>query len=273
MNRKERLDKVEESVIRYMKTHWPSEVRPEWRVADEEYVEILERVLESFTKDKTKGRRFFRICGQSGSGKTSQLLPAVEQWFESRDARPVLVAARLFVPYHPYAREIEAEYGTENLRRMTDEVSTILMFLTLRELIKEGYDIILDVTLLDPLVERALMQMLRANDYDVRMTMVAVAKEISDYLIGQRQGRVVAKSTSEEFWRATRLALDFFVEEWPDLKLTVWNMWDEVPVFAGAIADGALAAIEANWRVIDRTLLEDLDSLRLAKINYLKGWE
>ena len=50
MNKKERLDKVEESVIRYMKTHWPSEVRPEWRVADGEYVEILERVLESFTK-------------------------------------------------------------------------------------------------------------------------------------------------------------------------------------------------------------------------------
>ena len=267
------MESCEQKIIDYMRKNWPSEVKEEWRVRDTQYGEILQKILEDFTRGKTRGRSLFRICGQSGSGKTSQLLPAVEAWFGEKGAEPVLVAARLFVPYHPYAKEIECEYGRENLRRMTDEVSTILMFLTLKSLIKQGYDIILDVTLLDPLVEGVLLRLLESEQYEMRLTMVAVAKKISDRLIERRSGRVVAKQTAEEFWRATSLALDFLVSERPNLRVIVWNIWEENPVFDGRIADGAVETIKKNWAIEDGKMVEDLETLRKSKIRYMKGWQ
>ena len=139
-----------------MKSHWPSQVKPEWQVEISDYPAILPQVLKDFTADKTKGRNLIRIAGLSGSGKTTQLLPATEAFFKNRELKPVLVAAREFVKYHPHHNEIKEFYGEENLRKMTDEFSTIMLFLAITELIKNGYDIILDVTLLDPAMEHIL---------------------------------------------------------------------------------------------------------------------
>ncbi len=261
-------------LINYMRTHWPSQVKPEWQVADEEYPEIVDKIVRDFTINATRNRQFFRICGQSGSGKTSQLLPAVEKWLEVRRLQPVLIGARLFVPYHPHAKEIEAEYGAENLRKMTDEVSTILMFLTLKALIEAGFDIVLDVTLLDPIVEGVLMGLLSDNNYQTRMMMVAVSKEISDQFIAKRAGRVVAKSTADEFWRVIREALEFYAMEYKNMPFLAWSAWGEEPVFDGVIGDGrALSTVEKYWQIYALPGETDEDGLRAKKIEYLSHWE
>ncbi|MFV0485024.1 MAG: zeta toxin family protein [Candidatus Saccharimonadales bacterium] len=262
------MDEINQQIADYMRTHWPSEVKPEWRVTDAMYPAILEKIIKDFTQNATKSRQFFRICGQSGSGKTSQLLPAVNAYFESRSEQPILVAARLFVSYHPFSEEIKSTYGAEHLRTKTNEVSTILMFLTLRALIAEGYDIILDVTLLDPLVEGALMQMLKEQSYQTRLTMVAVSKEISDEFIGKRK-RKVAKSTADEFWRATRLALEFYAKNLPDMPAIIWNAWDAAPVYDGPIGNPkSIETIEKYWNVTALPENPDIQSLRAAKVSY-----
>lgn len=264
------MDKINQKIASYMRTHWPSEVKPEWRISDEMYPKILEKILADFTKNATTTKHFFRICGQSGSGKTSQLLPAVNAYFANRQERPILVAARLLAPYHPFADQIKAEYGTENFRKKTDEVSTILMFLTLRALIAKGYDIILDVTLLDPLVESTLMQMLEAKKYTTRLTMVAIAKEISDQFIGKRKNRRVAKSTANEFWRVIRLALDYYAKNHPKMPATIWNAWDLSPIYDGPIGNTkALQTIEKYWSITTLPTTPDEAKLRQAKIAYL----
>ena len=118
-------------IVEYMRAHWPSAVRGEWQVKIEEYPRLVKRVLAEWTASGSAEGEFVRIAGISGSGKTSQLLPAVEAYFEKKQRRPILVAARRFVEYHPYFEEIKAEYGEANLRKMTDEFATIMMFLTL----------------------------------------------------------------------------------------------------------------------------------------------
>ena len=140
-------------IVNYMKAHWPSKVKPEWQVSLEEYPTILQKALKDFTKDATQNRELIRIAGISGSGKTTQILPAVEAYCEKHHYRPILIAARRFVEYHPHYQAIKDFYGEANLRKNTDEFATIMLFLTLTELIKNGYDIILDVTLLDPAME------------------------------------------------------------------------------------------------------------------------
>ena len=263
------MDKVNQQIAAYMRTHWPSEVKPEWQVTDAMYPEILEKIIKDFTVNATKSKQFFRICGQSGSGKTSQLLPAASAFFASRSERPILIAARLFVAYHPYSEQIKTAYGAEHLRTKTNEVSTILMFLTLRALISKGYDIILDVTLLDPLVEAALMQMLTEQNYQTRLAMVAVSKEISDAFIGKRK-RKVAKSTAAEFWRATRHALDFYAQNHPEMPVIIWNAWDPAPVYDGRIGHPeAIKTIEKFWAITKLPQTPDTDALREAKIAYL----
>ena len=128
-----------EKIIAYMKAHWPSKAKPEWQVGLEEYPIILQKVLKDFTKDATQNRELIRIAGISGSGKTTQILPAVEAYCEKHHYRPILIAARRFVEYHPHYQEIKDFYGEENLRKNTDEFATIMLFLTLTELIKNGY--------------------------------------------------------------------------------------------------------------------------------------
>lgn len=255
-----------EKVVAYMKSHWPSDVKPEWQVSLEEYPEILKKVVQDFTKDATKTNRFIRIAGLSGSGKTSQILPAVEAYCKKNNISPILVAARKFVEYHPYYEEIKSEYGEENLRKKTDEFSTIMMFLTLNAITKEGYDIILDVTLLDPVVEQILIKMLKEGNYTPLLLMIATSPTVTEHFLGGRAWRH-SKATEEEFIRATSKALSFYAEKTPDLHIILWSVYDLDPIYSGKIKN-ALGIFNEYSSKTDLPKADD-DERRAAKIQFL----
>ena len=255
-------------IITYMKAHWPSQVKPEWQVNLEEYPLIAKQVIADFTKDKTTAHHFVRIAGLSGSGKTTQILPAAEAYFEQQDLRPVLVAARRFVEYHPHYQEIVDFYGEENLRKMTDEFSTIMMFLVLSTLIKARYDIILDVTLIDPEIEQLLLGMLTANHYEILFLMIAVSPTVTEHFLSGRNWRH-SKETEEEFIRATKHALEFYATAAPTLRIILWSVYDKPPIYDGDIKD--CLSIFTDYS--SRTTLpqNDDDARREAKSEYLKN--
>ncbi len=254
-------------IVAYMKAHWPSEVKTEWQVGLEEYPEILKRVLADLVPGKTNGKKFVRIAGQSGSGKTTQLLPATEAYFKKNGLNPVMVAARIFVKYHPFYSEILEEYGEASLRKMTDEFATIMMFLTLRALISRGYDLVLDVTLLDPMIEGMLMQMLGAENYDSMMLMIAVSPEVTEKFLGGRAWRHT-KETEQEFIRATKLAMEFYAEKCPDMRIVMWNVYEDEPVYDGDFS-GALSVWQKYSDIVNIPD-HDEEKLRAAKIKYLE---
>ena len=257
-----------EQIITYMKSHWPSQVKPEWQVNLEDYAKLLPAVLEDLTLGKTKSRNLIRIAGLSGSGKTTQLLPATEAYFEKRELKPVLVAARVFVEYHPHYTEIKEFYGEENLRKMTDEFSTIMLFLTITELIKNGYDIILDVTLLDPAMEEILQKMLKAAQYNQILLMIAISPVITEHFLSSRAWRHT-KETEAEFIRATKKSLVYYIENHPDTHIILWSVYDKPPIFDGKIKD----CLDIFEDYQNRTTLpkKDDDERREAKIGYLKN--
>ncbi len=260
--------KTLEKVIAYMKSHWPSKVKDEWQVGIDEYPAIAKKVFADFTVGKTAQRHFVRIAGLSGSGKTTQLLPAAEAYFEARDLRPVLVAARRFVEYHPHYQEILDFYGEENLRKMTDEFSTIMMFMILVLTFSAGYDIILDVTLLDPSMERVLMGFLRENKYDAILLMIAASPEVTEKHLGGRSWRHT-KETELEFIRATKIAMDFYAQEMGQMRVVLWNVYDPAPIYDGT-AKNAVATFE-KFSEITEIPDHDEDVLREAKISYLRN--
>ncbi|MBR2841356.1 zeta toxin family protein [Candidatus Saccharibacteria bacterium] len=254
------------SIVAYMKSHWPSEVKPEWQVNLEEYPEIASRAIKDFTKDTTKNHQFIRVAGISGSGKTTQILPAVEAYCKKHHYHPALVAARQFVKYHPHRQEILDHYGEQNLRRMTDEFSTIMLFLILSELIKGGYDITLDVTLLDPAIEAILLETLEKAKYQTLLLMIAVSPTVTEHFLAGRAWRHT-KETEQEFIRATAKALAFYAERAPDYPIILWSVYDLDPIYNGPIK--GVTDIFSDYS--SRTTLPqpDDDARRAAKIAYL----
>ena len=260
-------DPALQKTIEYMKAHWPSDVKPEWQVKLADYPVISQKILVDFTKDKTKTKQFIRIAGLSGSGKTTQILPAVEAYSKKHNQKPVLVAARLFVEYHPYYQEILNEYGIENLRQKTDEFSTIMMFLTLSALTHEGYDIILDVTLLDPTVEQILLGMLERGNYQTLLLMIATSPTVTEHFLGGRSWRH-SKETEQEFIRATKKALDFYAKNAGDERIILWSVYDKPPIYDGKIKNAL--DIFADYSGREDFPKNDDDARREAKIEYLK---
>ncbi|MBO7717981.1 zeta toxin family protein [Candidatus Saccharibacteria bacterium] len=255
-----------EKIIAYMKAHWPSSVKPEWQVGLNEYPAIAQKILKDFTASATKNYQLIRIAGISGSGKTTQILPAAETYCEKKNLKPILVAARRFVEYHPFYQEIKEFYGEENLRKQTDEFSTIAMFLTLTELIKNGYDIILDVTFLDPEIEGLLVKLLGVSGYDSLILMIAVSPTVTEHFLGGRAWRH-SKETEKEFIRATSQALDFYANSTPDTRIVIWSVYDKPPVYDGPIKNAMAVFNEYSSR--EELPKPDDDERRQAKIEYL----
>lgn len=255
-----------ETVMSYMAAHWPSTVKSEWQVGAEDYPKILEQILVDFTKDATKNHRLFRIAGLSGSGKTTQILPAVEAYCKKSKVRPILIAARRFVKYHPYHQEIESFYGTENLRKLTDEFSSIMLFMTVAALTKQGYDIILDVTFLDAKIEAVLLKLLGAGNYQHAIFIIATSPKVTEHFLSTRSWRHSIE-TEKEFIRATESALDFYAKYAPDTHIIIWSVYHEAPEYDGPIKD-ALATFHNFSSRTDLPPRDD-EERRAAKITYL----
>ena len=254
------------TIINYIQTHWPSPVKPEWQVSIDDYPRIVASALKDFTNGTTKHHQLIRIAGISGSGKTTQILPAVEAYCAKHHYSPALVAARQFVKYHPHYQEIMSYYGESNLRRVTDEFSTIMLFLILSELVKGGYDIILDVTLLDPAMEAILLQMLQKFKYQTLLLMIAVSPAATEHFLAGRTWRHT-KETEQEFIRATSKALAFYAEQAPDFHIILWSVYDLDPIYDGPVK----SALDIFSDYSSRTTLPqaDDDARRSAKITYL----
>ena len=183
-----------------------------------------------------------------------------------REILPVLVAARVFVKYHPHYAEISKFYGEENVRKMTDEFATIMLFLVLSALIRGGYDIVLDVTLLDPEMEGILVKMVREGRYEMMLLMVAVSPVVTEKFLAGRAWRH-SKETELEFVRATVRALEFYANALPDGRVVMWSVYDLLPVYDGELSECLEAFNEYSAR--EEMPGDNDDARREAKIKYL----
>ena len=54
------LNRELESVVTYMKGHWPSAVKPEWQVEVAEYPEIVKKAVDELTVGASRGKQLIR---------------------------------------------------------------------------------------------------------------------------------------------------------------------------------------------------------------------
>lgn len=255
------------TVVAYMQSHWPSHVKPEWQVTLTEYPDLVKQAVADLSQNVTRNRNLIRVAGISGSGKTTQILPAVDAYCETHDIHPALLAARQFVKYHPHYQKIFDFYGEENLRKMTDEFTTIMLFMSLATMIHAGFDIILDVTLLDPKMEAILTKFLTQAHYNLMILMVATSPTVTEKFLSDRAWRHTSE-TEQEFIRSTEKALQFYAENAPDTHIIIWSVYHEAPEFDGPVSN----CLQTFRDFSQKTELPkpDDEARKAAKIAYLR---
>ena len=221
--------------------------------ADDTDTEVVikkaKEVFSSITLGKTKKRYLYRLCGQTGSGKTTQLLGAVEKVVSTKSLNPVILGVRSCAEAHPKYEYFKNNFPHGELREKTNGFALKCMSYVLKLLIENGYMIILDITLLDPIFEEFVLQLLKENNYTIEYHILAVNKTISDIFIQRRlktTGRVIYKSSSDYFYHILPIGLKYITEHDTNNSCCVWNAFDLDPVFMGKICNCYTAFIKSQ---------------------------
>ncbi len=203
-------------------------------------IEKANEVFKAITIGKTKSNFLYRLCGQTGSGKTTQLLEAVGKVIESQKLNPVVLGVRTCAEYHPKYEYFKENFPQGELREKTNGFALKCMSFVLKLLIENGYMVLLDITLLDPIFEDFVLKLLNDNNYNIEYHILAVNKAISDKFIKKRQqctGRIIYKSSSDYFYQILPEGLNFITKNDNQNNCYVWNAFDLKPVYTGKVCN------------------------------------
>ena len=173
-----------------------------------------------------------RLVGQSGSGKTSQLLPAVKAALEAQSRKYVSLAVRDFVPYHPNLSAIREHYDEGLVREKTNAFALTLLTLVLVRCIREHLPILFEVTLLSPEYERFVHRCLSKEGYSCDYHCLAIAKKMSDAWIEARcreTHRVVSKRSSDFFFQTLQPAFETLQSVRISNRVFIWDAYHTEP--------------------------------------------
>ena len=238
----EKLGIKREKALAFLNASWRiKEVDEKFKVDD--FNKALDQAFEDKTKDIKKHNVIIRLAGQSGSGKSTQLLPAALKAFEKKGIKPVHIAVREFIKYHPYKEEIKQIFGEISFRENTNNFAVTLAFLVVEKLIENGYPILFEITLLDENFEDYLAGLAAQNGYETSYHVLAVPRKQSDHWIEKRnegvgveRPRKVSAFSKDYFFNCLPKALKALKES-ARASCTVWNGYEKEPVFNGKMGD------------------------------------
>lgn len=176
-----------------------------------------------------------RLVGQSGSGKTSQLLPAVKEALFCNNVPFISFAVRDFVKYHPDLEKIVESYGESLLREKTNTFALLLLTNVLLRCISEKMPILLEVTLLSPVYEAFLHTFLVKNNYHCDYQCLAVPKSVSDAWIQKRfleTKRIVSESSSNFFYETLNPTFKLLGNFSLKNRVFIWDRVHKAPLIS-----------------------------------------
>ena len=173
-----------------------------------------------------------RLIGQSGAGKTSQLVPAMKAALEAQSQAFISFAVRDFVSYHPNLNVIREHYDEGLIREKTNAFALTLLTLVFARCVQERLPILFEVTLLSPEYERFVHQCLSEQGYSCDYHCLAIAKEISDAWIEARYRetrRVVSKRSSDFFFQTLKPAFETLQSVRIPNRVFIWDAYHTEP--------------------------------------------
>lgn len=241
---------------------------------------VLEKAREAFREmtseaDYTKQRICYRLAGQSGTGKTTQLLPTVLESEKRRGNKPVVVAVRKFAKYHPNSEQLA---GDKDFREKTNGFALKCLAATLKLLIENGYMILFDMTILHPDFEAFVVSHLHKHNYTTQYHIMAVNPQISNGLINKRAnagggaeaGRIVRKESADYFNEVLQKGLEYLSVADKKGTCFVWTVFDKSPLYHGNLMN-VVKPFEKGRAMIKAFLFPE-DELREAKLEIVLGY-
>lgn len=241
---------------------------------DEILFNLSKKAFNDLKKEKSKTKKVYRICGQSGSGKTTQLLYAINEVLIQKDLNPVIIAVRNFATYHPNYQKLYETFGKGEIREKTNGFALKLLCLTLCEFIENGYFIVMDITLLSPQFEKIVLELLKENGYKREYLIMSVPKEQSQQFITKRQqgnqqesSRVVYKNSSNFFYDILPEGLKFLTQNDKNSSISVWSAYQKEPVYYGMVKNSFEEFIK-HRKILKEILISETE-LREFKTKFL----
>lgn len=199
------VNMIPQEVIDFILGQWGNFTECDVRFPPEIWQDLCDKAYRDLGASSAANPHPFciRLVGQSGSGKSSQLLPSVQSALDKYHYPFVIIAVRNFVPYHPHVEAIKQQYNQGIIREKTNAFALILLTMVLIHCIEQQRSILLDMTLLAPKYEQMIHRYLQAHHYACDYQCMAIRKEVSDAWIAERcreTGRVVEKSSSGFFY-------------------------------------------------------------------------
>jgi hypothetical protein len=239
-----------------------------WKGADfsADFESISEQACASMSIGASRGRLAIRLCGQSGSGKSTQLLQTARKYCDVRGVRPAHIAVRNFVKYFPALDSLGVP--EEEVRESTNAFCLILMLRTIERLANAGADLTIELAMLEPLFEEAIIRALA--DYDAELYGIACPRRVSDGFIAKREresGRMVKKESADYFYRFYESGFKAWIAARPDMPCVLWSVLSREPAYDGTIGGGAERALKKYLSLAGEPLPEK--ELSDAKLEFI----
>ena len=201
---------------------------------DEFIFQKADDFYKSAKNNCTCGHRFIWLTGQSGTGKTSQLLTATLPFCGKNNIKPLHIAVRNFASLYPNSKEFE---NSPDFREQTNGFSLKMLIIILYKAFLDGLDIILEISFLNPIFEFFVIENIQKHQYKFSLQIMAVNNLVSQALVYKRSkltGRKTYKNSENYFYKYMEKGMRFLSKKY-DFKCTIWSVSSYTPIYIGPI--------------------------------------
>ncbi|MBE6449108.1 MAG: hypothetical protein E7013_00175 [Alphaproteobacteria bacterium] len=195
----------------------------------------IDEIITAFKEKITTSKKpfLFRVAGQSGSGKSSQIVPSLQEALKKYQY--VKISVGDFAPFHP-KYDIWKKTDSSTVREKTNGFALKALVLFYKHCIENRVNVLLDMTLLEPEIDIYLMGLAKNMNYQIHTHLLCVPKKVSDSFIRQRQkqtGRYVKPSSYNYFFKALNRCLKALIRSGlfdTNDKLILWSHYTNYPI-------------------------------------------
>ena len=234
----------------------------------------IDNILEHFSlPQQTQKHVLIRIVGQSGSGKSSQLLPALEE--SLKNCPYIKISVSDFARFHPRFEWLQKNCPGQ-MREKTNGFALKTLIVFYQYCIQKKINIILDMTLLEPEIDFYLMMLAKEMGYTIQTHVLCVPKKISNLFIKLRQKkthRQVNPSSSDYFFNAlipslkNLLHASFFTYQ---DTLILWNHTNSYPIKKTHFYNTSIIPLVEKYRNTKNRKIKNSSKLLKNKIHWMK---
>ena len=237
--------------------------------------DIVEEVFKNLVKDKQPSNKptLIKLGGQSGTGKTTQLMPAIKSCLDEKNISYIHMAVRLFAVYHPDYNKLLKEYGQSLIREKTNGFAVLCLFAILEKLIKNRYNILYEITLLDPIFEEYTIKISKLNNYKIIYNVISSPLEISNKWLNERTinskiepNRIVSEHSISNLYNILPKAIEHIIKLSNCLGkndyMILWNLIEKEPILVSNQFNQQILELFNKNRIFDK---KNISKLRTEK--------